>query len=212
MLYYQTIDSKTLELLKRIQKINLFSELRLVGGTSLALQIGHRISIDIDLFGKLNATHLDITNALSDIGNLKTIHFTENIHIYSLDGIKVDIVNYPYPWLTTYLNEDHIVLADINDIAAMKLAAISGRGSKKDFIDIYFLLKKYSLKELIAFHNKKYADGSSFLVLKSLVYFSDADLEPTPKMLKKVTWETVKSTIETIVQDYINQDMSEKLT
>lgn len=207
MLYYRTIDSKTLELLKKIQKKDLFSELRLVGGTSLALQIGHRTSIDLDLFGKISTDKLDIDNSLGKIGALKKIHSTDSINIYSLDGIKVDIVNYPYPWLDTPLNKDDLILASIKDIAAMKLAAISGRGSKKDFIDIFFLLKIYSLKQMIEFYNQKYHDGSSFLVLKSLSYFSDADDEPMPKMIKKIKWKSVKSSIKTAINEFINLEM-----
>lgn len=207
MLHYQTIDSKTLELLKKIQKIDIFKNLRLVGGTSLALQIGHRISIDIDLFGNIKADRLDITSSLHDIGDLKSIHFTKNISIYSLDNVKVDIVNYPYPWLETSINNEGIVLAGLKDIAAMKLAAIMGRGTKKDFIDIFFLLKKYSLTDLLKFYTDKYNDGSVLLVLKSLAYFDDADLDIMPKMLIKTDWETIKSSIRLNLNNYFKQDM-----
>jgi glutamate synthase domain-containing protein 1 len=77
----------------------------------------------------------------------------------------------------------------------MKLAAVAGRGSKKDFIDIYFLLKEFSLSELLAFYNQKYSDGSSFMVLKSLTYFNDADDDPNPVMLIPTSWEQVKTYI-----------------
>jgi len=203
MLYYKTIESTTLELLKKIQTNDLFRSLRLVGGTSLALQIGHRISIDINLFGTINASKLEITRQLNTIGEVKTIHFTDNIAVYSVDGIKVDIVNYPYPWLESAINKDELHLANMQDIAAMKLAAITGRGSKKDFIDIFFLLKNYNLKEILGFYNQKYHDGSSFLVLKSLAYFEDAEDELIPKMFDSIGWETVKETIQKKLKDYL---------
>lgn len=130
MLFYRTIDSSTLELLKKIQSDQLFKGLLLVGGTSLALQIGHRISIDLDLFGTLEGTDkLEIAKTLSKLGTLQTIHSTSNINIYTLNNIKVDIVNYHYPWLKDSLEIDNIKLVSIEDIAAMKLSAISGRGS-----------------------------------------------------------------------------------
>ena len=81
------------------------------------------------------------------------------------------------------------------DIAAMKLNAIAGRGSKKDFIDLFFLLKKYSLKEMISFYNQKYTDGSEFMVQKSLTYFDDADEQLSPKMFYDFNWEDCKQKI-----------------
>jgi hypothetical protein len=82
------------------------------------------------------------------------------------------------------------------DIAAMKLNAIAGRGSKKDFIDLYFLLKEFSLEEILSFYEKKYQDGSVFMVQKSLTYFENADEQLNPKMLEKTfNWETCKQKI-----------------
>ncbi len=81
----------------------------------------------------------------------------------------------------------------------MKLNAIAGRGSKKDFIDLYFLLKTYSLDELIGFYNQKYFDGSEFLVRKSLAFFDDADKEPMPTMLNDLSWDELKNTIKNLL-------------
>lgn len=90
---------------------------------------------------------------------------------------------------------ENIRLVSDKDIAAMKLNAIAGRESRKDFIDSYFLLKKYSLKELLNFYNKKYLDGSKFMVLKSLNYFEDAESEAIPVMFEPVNWYEIKQTI-----------------
>ncbi|MFN3998108.1 hypothetical protein [Algoriphagus sp.] len=95
-------------------------------------------------------------------------------------------------------------MADQRDIAAMKLNAISGRGSKKDFIDLHFLLSKYSLSEMIGYYNKKFADGSEFLVLKSLTYFDDADLDETPKMYYPIDWDKIKLSVKKEVRNYLN--------
>jgi hypothetical protein len=195
MLYYQTIDSKTLELLKNLQELPTLSKMRLVGGTSLALQIGHRKSIDIDLFGELNVAYEVLLDELGSIGKLRPLNNSKNIHCFLIDDVKVDIVNYTYPWLSSQLEMDNLVLAKVEDISAMKLNAILGRGSKKDFIDLYFLLKQFSLKELVHFYNLKYKDGSEFLVLKSLVYFEDADVEEMPVMFDPINWEEIKRNI-----------------
>ena len=196
MLHYQTIDPKTLELLIELQKIELFKDLRLVGGTSLSLQIGHRISIDIDLFGKIEADILDIDQALSVLGDVKKIKDSKHIHIYVINGVKVDIVNYPYPWISQLLTKDNLKLASKKDIAAMKLAAVTGRGTKKDLFDIYFLLNDFTLEEMLSFYESKYHDGSIFMVLKSLAYFDDAEIDEMPIMLKDVSWDKVKQKIK----------------
>lgn len=86
----------------------------------------------------------------------------------------------------------------------MKLNAISGGGSKKDFIDIFFLLKKYSLRDILGFYNEKYHDGSQFLVLKSLTYFDDADKQVMPVMFEDVTWPDIKKNIVQHFNDYMS--------
>jgi len=181
MLHYNTIEKHTLELLKKLQQTPIFSELRLVGGTSLALQIGHRISVDLDLFGNLDADEIAISSTLSEYGHVTRLRKTQNIHVFLINGVKVDLVNYPYPWLNELLVKDNLKLAAILDIAAMKIAAVTGRGSKKDFVDIYFLLKQMRLMDMLNAYDKKYQDGSRFMALKSLIYFEDAEEDEMPK-------------------------------
>ncbi len=204
MLHYQTIDTPTLELLKKLLALDVFQQMRLVGGTSLALQYGHRKSIDIDLFGILPSDSIAISASLSSLGDVKNLQNLENIKSYIINGIKVDIVNYPYPWISEIIEEDSLRLADEKDIAAMKLAAITGRGSKKDFFDLYFLLKHYSVLELLNFYSKKYSDGSVFMVLKSLTYFDDAEEDADPLQLIPVTWPEIRKTIVTKHKEYLD--------
>ncbi len=90
---------------------------------------------------------------------------------------------------------DNIPLASKQDIAAMKLNAIAGRGSKKDFIDLYFLLNEFSLEQMIAFFRAKYPNHSEFAMLKSLTYFEDADDMPTPHIFSEFSWKQCKSRI-----------------
>jgi hypothetical protein len=202
MLQYSTIDTKTLKLLKKLQKVPDFSNLRLVGGTALALQLGHRKSIDIDLFGTIDSDELAISKELDKIGSVTRLKKSENINIYTINGIKVDIVNYHYKWLEKPIIEDNLILADKKDIAAMKLSAITGRGLKKDFIDLFFLLKHYNLKQMLGFYNQKYYDGSIFMVLKSLSYFDDANNDESPVMLKQENWENIKEYIRNALKLY----------
>lgn len=203
MLCFKTIDFKTLDILKKLQAYQAFSGLRLAGGTGLALQIGHRKSIDIDLFGNLESDFISISKSLNSIGKTVILSNSENIHVFSVDEIKVDIVNYPYPWLEAPICEDSLIIAGQKDIAAMKLAAITNRGSRKDFIDIFFLLRMFSLSDMLDFYAQKFRDGSVFLVLKSLSYFEDAELDESPKMLELLDWNEVKKTIGETVRSHL---------
>jgi len=203
MLHYETIEPEALELLKGLLSFELFRNLRLVGGTSLALQKGHRKSIDLDLFGNIDVHVLEINHALSQFGKITQLKDSMNIHVYLINGLKVDIVNYTYPWLSDVITEDGIRLAKCEDIAAMKLSAITGRGTKKDFIDLYFLLKEWTLSQILQFYQHKFQDGSLFLVMKSLVYFEDAENDAMPDMLMGVDWKEVKETIRQAHKEYI---------
>jgi hypothetical protein len=169
-----------------------FANLRLVGGTALALQIGHRKSVDLDLFGDIDFENINNTKVFSQFDKIVTLKKSKNINILSIDDIKLDFVNYSYPWLQKYLHFDGIRLAGIEDIAAMKLAAITGRGTRKDFVDIYFILQKYQLKEIVDFYKRKYFDGSVYLVLKSLTYFEDAENDVDVDMIHNVKWDEIK--------------------
>jgi hypothetical protein len=177
-------------------------KLRLVGGTGLALQYGHRKSIDIDLFGELKFDENELYTVLSNIGNLQKLNITESIKVYRLDKIKLDIVDYPYKWLKEPIKENGFIIASDTDIAAMKLSAITNRGTKKDFIDLYYILQKFSLNEILGFYSKKFQDGNIFLLLKSLAYFEDADPEPMPYMFEKLDWLQVKNKIKQAVSEY----------
>lgn len=205
MLHYNTATEELLELLKTLQSIPEFSKLRLVGGTSLALQIGHRKSIDLDLFGKLEIDSHNISQILARIGPTIKIYESKNIYIFSVNNIKVDFVNYTYNWLDKCLIENRLNLATKADIAAMKLNAISGRGTKKDFVDLYFLLQTYTLDQLLGFYEKKYPDGSLFLVLKSLSYFADAELDVMPFMIQNIEWKAIKKAIINKTREYLNK-------
>ena len=203
MLHYETIHPATLELLKTLMAQKELNELRLVGGTSLALQYGHRQSIDLDLFGKTQATQEEILEMAHQIGDLKILNRTQSILQLVLNGIKVDVVDYScYDWIDAPVMEDGLVLASPKDIAALKVNAIEGRGTKKDFVDIYELLKHYSLSEILDFYSRKYPNYSLFRALLSLTYFDDAENQAMPVMIFPESWENIKNTILSTVKDY----------
>lgn len=206
MLSYQTVNAHTLELLRRLMAEPIFASLRLVGGTALALQYGHRNSIDLDFFGQLDDDAEEVKAILRKHGKLSVIKESRNIKIYLLNNIKVDFVNYNYSWIDAPVVEEQIKLASPKDIAAMKINAIEGRGTKKDFIDIYFLLQHYTLHEILTFYQQKYPENSIFRALMSLSYFEDAETQIMPVMYVPISWDEIKTTIQFQVNQYSNNN------
>jgi predicted nucleotidyltransferase component of viral defense system len=201
MLQYQTVSGELRGLLRFIQSKPEFSELRLVGGTALALQYGHRESVDLDFFGTIDLAV--VSNKLQLFGDVKKLKESKNINVFVVNDIKVDFVNYTYPWIDEPVVEDGLTLASPKDIAAMKIAAITGRGSKKDFVDLYYLLNHYSIEEMMSFYMEKYPDATKILALKSLLYFTDADEQPMPKMMNQISWEEVKRSIKEVAESQL---------
>ncbi len=150
MLHTETVSPKTLELLKRIMQDTVFSRFLLVGGTALSLQLGHRISIDLDLFCNESFDENKLTDYLRTEYNFELDYIDKETVKGEVDGVKLDCIAHKYPWLTTPVVENEIRLAGYNDIAAMKLNAITGNGSRlKDFIDISFLSAYLTLNEML---------------------------------------------------------------
>jgi predicted nucleotidyltransferase component of viral defense system len=195
MLHLESIDDPTLALLRELMQRPSFSEFRLVGGTALALQYGHRKSIDLDLFGPTDFIEIDFQHELSTFATVTLLQNSKHIKSYVINDIKVDFVRYSYKWIGELLLIDTIRMADPTDIAAMKLSAITNRGTKKDFFDMYLLLKSFSLKNMLAFYHNKFADGNDFMVLKSITYFDDAEENEDPEILDGTTWQQVKQEI-----------------
>lgn len=203
MLHYETIHPATLELLKMLMSRNELKDLRLVGGTSLALQYGHRQSVDLDFFGKPQATQDEIVEMARTIGELKILNRTNSILQMALNGVKVDVVDYRYyEWIDEPIVEDGLTLASPKDIAALKVNAIEGRGTKKDFVDIFELLKHYDLSDILDFYRQKYPNYSIFRALLSLTYFEDAEPQTMPVMFVSDSWEKIKEVVLEKVKEY----------
>lgn len=203
MLFTDTIDHGTIVLLKKLQKLSSLQSTRLVGGTALALQIGHRKSVDLDLFGSVESNQIDLNEDLRSVTDSMTLlQDSRNIHIYLLSQVKVDIVNYSYKWLKEPVQQEDLVLASIEDIAAMKIAAVVGRGTKKDFIDLAFLLDHFPFKDIMSMYMEKYPEASMFVAMKSLTYFQDAEKDAMPNMLVPVSWQACKDKLYSAVRNY----------
>ncbi len=196
-MYTETLAPETGRVLEKISKADLLQDFYLVGGTALALHLGHRESIDLDFFSPYDFSLGKLKDDISAIGKYRLTNEEEGTLDGMLDDVKVTFLRYSYPMLFPLVEWNGVKLADERDIACMKIDAISSRGSRKDFIDIYFLLEKYTLEEILSLFEKKYShiEYNKMHLLKSLAYFEDAEDDVMPKMLKDVSWEEVKSKI-----------------
>jgi hypothetical protein len=155
---------------------DFLSEFYLVGGTALALLLGHRKSIDLDLF---TTQDFDVEALKSHLIRHYDYHLDKTSDatlIGHIDGIKVDCIRYEYPLINPLIEEDNIRMASSGDIAAMKLTAISQSGNRlKDFVDIAFLSGKMSLNNMLSVFGKKYPKTDVMTAIRGLIYFEDID-------------------------------------
>lgn len=192
MLFLSTISSKALDLLKEFQELPLLEDFYLVGGTALALHLGHRISDDLDFFTSKEFETAQLIESLKEKYSISILMQARNSLTLDIESIKTDFIRHNYSLLRPVLLIQEIKISSIEDIAAMKLNSTMNRGSKKDFFDIYELLKHFPLEKILEFHSEKYNFSSRMIVLKSLVYFDDAEKEPDPVSVNSTTWELVK--------------------
>ena len=191
------IEPHTFELISQLQAIQALKEFYLVGGTALALQLGHRNSIDIDLFTKNDFSVEDLLSAVEKHFSVQSTFRTNNTLLSFVENVKVDFIRHAYPFVLQPITEDGITYLSKEDIAAMKLNAISNSGKRlKDFIDVYFLLEHFSLSEMIGFYTIKYPNFNPLIALKAINYFDDIDpsIDP-PKLKAKLTLSEIKKRI-----------------
>lgn len=207
MLHSKTVEPGTLSLLKDLMEVPSLEPFALVGGTALALRYGHRSSIDLDLFYHESFDKIAIVKNLEEIFNQRFVYKQEHTQFgifCFIDEIKVDIVHYPHLPIAPIEIEKGIRFYSSSDIAAMKIQAILGRGKKKDFWDLYELLKHFSLQQIMDWHKQKYPNQMlAISIPHAITYFVDAEESETPVSFKKQTWESVKKGISRTVSDYL---------
>ncbi len=177
----------------------------LAGGTALALQYGHRRSVDFDWFRPTSFSLEPLKRRLQGLGKLTVVSEATGTFHGRLAGVRLSFLHYPYRLLWPTISYGGVRLADPRDIAGMKLHAVSNRGSKKDFFDLYRLLQHYSLEQLLSWFDRKYRGVryNRLHLLKSLVYFANAEPEPNPFVLHSLSWTAVKREVRKRVVDYL---------
>jgi len=202
--YPETLPTKTAILLAelRSRKLEFLNQFYLSGGTALSLQLGHRESEDLDFFSETDFETLIIEQELEKVGKLESRETFKNTLNCVLRGVKLQFLGYPYPLLEPFVGFEELRLSSVIDIACTKLQTIGARGSKKDFIDLYIIFETYTLQELLDLMKRKYVntDFSLTHILKSLIYFEDAELEPMPRLHRDIEWEDVKKKMGEVVK------------
>ena len=202
MLYKETVNAETLDLIERLMKDEKLKEFNLVGGTALSLQIGNRISIDIDLFSqkgfdcKVMKEHLESTYQATEIA----AH--QNSITGFIDGVKIDVMSHQYPLVRDIQEAEGIRMVSLEDIGAMKLNSISGNGTRaKDYMDMYSILEYKNLNELGKAFVTKYPEVSLNMGYQSLTYFNDIDFRTVDKkLMKDYDWNKVIERLQDAVR------------
>lgn len=165
----------------------------LAGGTGLALRYGHRLSVDFDLFQPHAFSAADLLAKLGGAAGLSDIETASSTLHLQLRGIKVSFLHYPYPLMFPVADLGSLAVADPRDIACMKVDAISSRGTRRDFIDLYVTAQEYGVAQILEWFDVKYAATpfNRVHILKSMTYFRDAEQEPMPHMLAPIQWPEV---------------------
>lgn len=204
MLRTETVERTTLELLKTLMRDEKLSDFTLVGGTNLALQIGHRMSIDIDMFTNKPFETAELVDYLIERYNMQIeIAKPKNTIIGRIADVKVDLIAHIYPLLEDLIIDEEVRLCSLIDIACMKLVAISDTGTRlKDFVDIAYLSTKMSFSQMIKGYTKKYPNTSPMRAIKGLAYHEDINLDDPIELCsgKKFEWKKIEQRIRDMIK------------
>lgn len=202
MLHRETVEPGLYELIQEICASEDLKDFILVGGTALSLQIGHRKSIDIDLFSNAPFDQEALLSKLQQDFKLHAQNLVKNGIFGNIGSVKVDMLSHQYEWIKPIIIQEGMRLASLEDIAAMKLNAIVANGSRlKDFVDIAFLSAYLSLNTMLDCFKAKYPQTNSMIALKSLSWFDDINFEVDIQYSKKqYSWTEIKDRIEKMIQ------------
>jgi Domain of unknown function (DUF1814). len=203
MLRTQTVQEGTLDLIKTLMSDEKLNEFNLVGGTALALQIGHRVSIDIDLFSTNSFNARELAAHLEKNHSATHLRSPTNGVFCFINDIKVDLISHQYPLVGGVDKIEGIRMASLKDIGAMKLNAIYNNGTRlKDFVDMYFLLERCSLSELLHTCHQKYPDLDMRMVQNSLGYHHDIDFSVSIHYTNnEIKWPAISERIKKAIEN-----------
>jgi hypothetical protein len=207
-LYFDILDQKRTDILPLLKPFK--ADFYLAGGTALALLLGHRDSFDFDFFCSTSFPTGDLFQKIEEVfaghNVIKTQEAKDTLTVIINEGVKVSFFAYPYKLVRPLLREENFEIASLEDIACMKLAAITSRSLLKDYVDLYFILNDIALAKILAFAKEKYSAIDTNLILKSLVYFDDVEQEPVLfKNNKDIGFKLIKEYLAGAVKEYLTE-------
>jgi hypothetical protein len=185
-------------LIRGLARANVTAGWTLAGGTGLALQLGHRLSYDLDFFATRRFDGVRLADALAGVAAVTVLGRSAGTLHVTLAGSRLSFLKLQRPLLFPGTPYRGIVVADPRDIAVMKVLAIGGRGSRKDFVDLHFFIRSGgSLESVFEWLRRRFRgiDFNEYHLLRSLSYFGDAETEPMPRMLRRASWAEIRRTI-----------------
>jgi hypothetical protein len=190
----EVIPAQTETTLCALRDAQSMDRFYLAGGTGLALQFGHRLSLDLDFFAEDHFNEEALLERVQVLDGFALVAKAPYTLHATVQTTKVSFLGYAYPVLFPSNRFLDVAIADPRDIACMKVSAIASRGTKRDFVDLYECVQRYGLKEILRLFDRKYAQArySRIHILKSLTFFADAEKDPMPHMLIPLDWEKVK--------------------
>ena len=207
MLHIETVEPQTFSLLEQLMRAPFLAGFGLVGGTALSLLYGHRKSEDLDLFSTEKFENEEVISKLTQLfgGRVLLEQKPPQFGIFCfIDDVKVDLVRHPHPLIAPPKLVEGVRMFSTEDIVAMKVQGVLGRGKKKDFWDIAELLEHYSVEDFVRFHQQKYSTQNLLIsVPQAITYFKDADESEDPVSLKNQSWQQVKRYITKKVDRYL---------
>jgi hypothetical protein len=190
----EVITAATEATLRSFRNASLLDGFYLAGGTGLALQIGHRVSLDLDFFAADLFDEESLLQRIQALDDFSLIAKAPHTLHAVIQGTKVSFLGYAYPVLFDFGQFQAVAVADSRDIACMKISAIASRGTKRDFVDLYISAQQFGLQNLLQWFDRKYTQAryNKLHILKSLTFFGDAEKDPMPHMLVPLAWDEVK--------------------
>jgi len=204
-MFFKTLPAPAQRIFTRLGRDPFIQTFYLAGGSAVALQLGHRVSADLDFFSPSGYDPVTLLSHLEKLGQVTVQQQGEGTWVGLLGGTRISFFHYGYPLLEPPTSYRGLRIASLLDISLMKITAISQRGRKRDFVDLYFICQKerFELDDLLKRIPEKYTPLSypSYHLLRALVYFDDAERDPPLKMLTRYNWNRIKAFFEKQVRE-----------
>ena len=206
-MHIEALNKETLDAFRLVANVPIVKKAYLAGGTALALHLGHRISEDLDFFSQTDFEEDILEEQMKAVEGFELGDKNWKTIKGFIGSVKFSLFWYKYPLIEPTQTCEGIQILGLKDLAGMKVHAITGRGVRRDYIDLYFLRKLFRQVEMMGFYEQKYGDfeNRAGMIFRALSYLDDAEDTPMPEMLVKVDWDEVKEFFEQEAREFAKE-------